>query len=81
MGAEANGLRLAEVRVNVGDVVRKGQVLATFAADTIAALAAKGKYDLLMMGSHGHGSFKSLLMGSVATKVLSHTHIPVLLIR
>ncbi len=30
VGAEANGMRLAEVRVNVGDIVRKGQVLATF---------------------------------------------------
>jgi len=30
IGTEANGLRLAEVRVNVGDVVRRGQVLATF---------------------------------------------------
>jgi multidrug efflux pump subunit AcrA (membrane-fusion protein) len=34
VGAEANGLRLAEVRVNVGDTVRKGQVLATFAPDS-----------------------------------------------
>ena len=33
IGAEASGWRLAEVRVNVGDVVRRGQVLATFAAD------------------------------------------------
>src|SRR4029450_6633355 len=31
IGTEANGLRLAEVRVNVGDVVKRGQVLATFA--------------------------------------------------
>ena len=30
VGAEANGMRLAEVLVNVGDVVRKGQVLARF---------------------------------------------------
>jgi HlyD family secretion protein len=37
VGTEANGLRLAEVRANVGDVVRKGQVLATFAADTVQA--------------------------------------------
>ena len=37
IGAEASGLRLAEVRVDVGDVVRRGQVLATFAADTVAA--------------------------------------------
>ena len=37
IGAEVNGLRLTEVRVNVGDVVRKGQVLATFSADTVQA--------------------------------------------
>lgn len=30
IGTEANGLRLAEVRVNVGDVVKRGQVLASF---------------------------------------------------
>lgn len=41
IGTEANGLRLAEVRVNVGDVVKRGQVLATFAADTIAAELAQ----------------------------------------
>ena len=29
IGTEANGLRLAEVRVNVGDAVKQGQVLAT----------------------------------------------------
>jgi HlyD family secretion protein len=37
VGTEANGLRLADVRVNVGDVVKRGQVLATFAPDTISA--------------------------------------------
>ncbi len=35
IGAEANGLRLAEVRVNVGDVVKRGQVLAAFAPETV----------------------------------------------
>lgn len=30
VGSESNGLKLAEVRVNVGDVVKKGQVLAVF---------------------------------------------------
>jgi len=35
IGTEANGLRLAEVRVNVGDVVKRGQVLATFAPETM----------------------------------------------
>lgn len=37
VGTEANGLRLAEVRANVGDVVKKGQVLAVFAGDTVQA--------------------------------------------
>lgn len=41
VGAEANGLRLAEVRVNVGDVVKRGQVLATFAPDTLNADVAQ----------------------------------------
>lgn len=41
VGTEANGLRLAEVRANVGDVVKKGQVLAVFAADTVQADVAQ----------------------------------------
>ncbi|MNK69555.1 Nickel and cobalt resistance protein CnrB [compost metagenome] len=41
IGTEANGLRLIEVKVNVGDTVRRGQLLATFAADTVEAELAK----------------------------------------
>ncbi|MBC5765251.1 efflux RND transporter periplasmic adaptor subunit [Ramlibacter albus] len=37
VGSEANGLRLASVLVNVGDVVKRGQVLATFAPETVQA--------------------------------------------
>jgi RND family efflux transporter MFP subunit len=37
IGSESNGLRLREVRVNVGDVVRKGQVLAVFDAAPVNA--------------------------------------------
>ena len=37
VGAEVSGLRLAQVNVNVGDVVRKGQVLAVFASDSARA--------------------------------------------
>ena len=43
IGTEANGLRLAEVRVNVGDRVKRGQVLATFAPDSIQADVAQIK--------------------------------------
>jgi RND family efflux transporter MFP subunit len=46
VGAEAGGLRIADVRVNVGDRVRKGQVLATFASDTLSAEAAQARASL-----------------------------------
>lgn len=46
VGAEANGLRIAEVLVNVGDRVRSGQVLARFAADTVRAEAAQARASL-----------------------------------
>jgi len=46
VGSESNGLRLGEVRVNVGDVVKKGQVLATFVGDTVRADVAQARASL-----------------------------------
>ncbi len=46
VGSESSGLRLSEVRVNVGDVVQKGQVLATFAPETINADVAQARASL-----------------------------------
>ncbi len=46
VGSESNGLRLAEVRVNVGDVVKKGQVLAVFSPETINAHVAQARASL-----------------------------------
>lgn len=51
------------------------------AAEVIADAADKGRYELLIMGSHGHGTLKNLVLGSVATKVLAHCGTPVLLVR
>ncbi|MDB5840426.1 MAG: transporter [Herminiimonas sp.] len=47
IGSEASGLRLAEVRANVGDTVRAGQVLAVFAADTVQADVAQARASVL----------------------------------
>ena len=51
------------------------------AGETSAKFADDGKFDLLMMGSHGNGALGSLVMGSVATKVLAQSKVPVLLVR
>lgn len=51
------------------------------AAEVIAKMADTGKFDLLVMGSHGHGVLGNLVMGSVATSVLAHCKVPVLLVR
>jgi nucleotide-binding universal stress UspA family protein len=51
------------------------------AGEIIAEAASKGRYDLLILGSHGHGTLTNLVMGSVATKVLASCNTPVLLIR
>ena len=50
-------------------------------ADEIAAYAEAGKFDLVVMGSHGVGALKNLVLGSVATKVLARCSVPVLLVR
>ena len=50
-------------------------------ADTIIDVAKTGKFDLIMMGTHGHGALGRLVMGSVSTQVLAGCDVPVLLIR
>ncbi len=51
------------------------------AAETITTMADKDAFDLVMLGSHGHGSLANLVLGSVATKVLAGCGVPVLMIR
>ena len=47
IGSESNGLKLTEVRVNVGDVVKRGQVLATFSQTTTKAEVAQARASLM----------------------------------
>jgi nucleotide-binding universal stress UspA family protein len=51
------------------------------AADGIAAAAAAGQFDLLVMGSHGHSPIGALMLGSTTARVLAHCHTPLLIVR
>ena len=68
--------RLKDAGLNVTHDWKAGH-----AGETIAAYATEGGFDLLLMGTHGHGSLARLVMGSVTTQVLAHCGVPVLLIR
>jgi len=47
----------------------------------IAHAAAEGKFDLIVMGTHGRRLLTRALLGSVANKVLASGTVPVLLVR
>ena len=49
--------------------------------DAIIRIAREQHCDLIVMASHGHGGISGLLLGSETQKVLTHTTIPVLIVR
>ena len=50
-------------------------------AAQIVKVAKSGKFDLIVMGAKGRSTFTDMLIGSVAQRVLSATHVPVTLIK
>ena len=50
-------------------------------SEAIIAAAKKHKCDLIVMASHGRRGIKRLLLGSETQLVLTHSHIPVLVLR
>jgi nucleotide-binding universal stress UspA family protein len=50
-------------------------------SDALVAAAKKNKVDLIVMASHGRKGIKRLLLGSETQQVLTHTTIPVLVVR
>lgn len=51
------------------------------AGESIARFASEGKFDLVVMGSHGWGALGGLVLSSVTTQVLARCRVPVLVIR
>ena len=76
-----------KVFASIRDVLRDKGLQAQFVAkvgnagDTVASMAEKGGYELVMMGSHGHNALGKLMLGSVATRVMAQCRVPVLLVR
>jgi nucleotide-binding universal stress UspA family protein len=57
-------------------LVRSGQPFAV-----IADLARKTASDLIVLGTHGHTGFPTVLLGSTAERVTRRAHCPVLMVR
>ena len=68
--AEARGLKAKAVTMK-SDLV----------AESIMAAARKHKCDLIVMASHGRKGLKRLLLGSETNHVLTHSHLPVMVLR
>ncbi|MCB2005925.1 MAG: universal stress protein, partial [Rhodoferax sp.] len=52
-----------------------------FIADTVIEVAKKQDCDLIVMASHGRRGLARVLLGSETQHVLTHSHIPVLVLR
>ncbi|MCA0324001.1 MAG: universal stress protein [Proteobacteria bacterium] len=63
--------------VKVKAVIAKSDVV----SDALIAAAKKHKADLIVMASHGRKGVKRLLLGSETQQVLTHSEIPVLVLR
>jgi nucleotide-binding universal stress UspA family protein len=68
--AEASGVKAKAVTIE-----------SDFVAEAIIAAAKKHKCDLIVMASHGRRGVKRLLLGSETQHVLTHSHVPVLVLR
>lgn len=68
--AKREGVQCVTIRAQV-DPIYEGII------DT----AEKQRCDLIVMASHGRGGFTGLILGSETTKVLTHSKIPVLVVR
>ena len=73
-------LEPAVARVKAKKIAANGVTLVGDPATEIARRAASGGYDLVAMGTRGHTALANLVMGSVATKVVASTKVPVLLL-
>lgn len=64
-----------------GVKARAVTVKSDLVAASVIAAAKKHKCDVIVMASHGRRGIKRLLLGSETQQVLTHSHLPVLVLR
>ena len=64
-----------------GVAVKAVTVKSDVVSDALIAAAKKHKADLIIMASHGRKGIKRLLLGSETQQVLTHSAVPVLVLR
>ena len=67
--------------VSQGVAVKAVVAKSDLVAEAVISAAKKHKCDLIVMASHGRKGLKRLLLGSETQHVLTHSHIPVLVLR
>ncbi|MFC5519579.1 universal stress protein [Polaromonas jejuensis] len=67
----------ADHGITVTGSVVEGHAIYRGILDTAGSINA----DLIVMGSHGRRGLEKLVLGSVTAQVLSHAHLPVLVVR
>ena len=75
------GELLAKAAKRAGGAVATEMVLTDLPYDAIVKSAAKLKCDLIVMASHGRRGVAGLLLGSETHRVLTHSKVPVLVVR
>lgn len=79
--AKASLDQLLKSTVNQHISVNTVVVKSSNVSEAILKTAKKAKIDLIVMASHGRGGIKRVLIGSETLQVLTHSEIPVLVIR
>lgn len=62
--------------VELDRVVLQGDI-----AGSIVNYAAENRYDLIVVGTRGHGNIKGMLLGSISARVIQHAHCPVVTVK
>lgn len=81
--AEANAaIKAARAQFEAAGIAVDSSVVEAHATWRGVVQAAESmKADLIVMGSHGRSGLEKLVLGSVTQAVLSHTHLPLLVVR